>query len=161
MGWGVKISPVRLPLALLGPAILIAACSTPENRRELYNTSSTNGPWHDYERRLDAAAETGQAPGDMGHAAADPGTPTPLSADGNNTGGTTVVRGGRPTRQSKTAPLAPDQMTLPSSVPAPAAVPSPAGVPSSPISTDPTFPAPATSAPPAAPTSVPVNPPTT
>ena len=164
----VKFLPTLSALALPGLAVLsLAACSTPANRRELYNTNSANGPWHDYERRLDASEETGVAPGDMGRAAGPgpEGTASPV-------GGTTVVRGSRPIPQPKSAPLTPDPTALPSNAPvpgatgpapAPATVPAPADVPSSPTTTDPSAPAApggATTAPPADP-ATPPNPPTT
>ena len=155
--------PLSRPLALLGLAISLAACSTPANRRELYNTSNANGPWHDYERRLDASEETGVAPGDMGHAAGV--LPPPTAAPGSNIGGTTIVRGKRPTPQPKSEPMPADQTTLPSNT-APAAVPAPASVPaspSSPTTADPSAPAAPgsqTTSPPADPGAVPPNPPT-
>ncbi len=165
-GDGVKFLPTLRPLALLGLAISFAACSTPENRRELYNSTEGNGPWHDYARRMDAAEETGVAPGDMGHPVGLPGGPA-TAGDGNNTTGTTVVRGSRVTRQPKSAPIISDPTVLPSgqaAPTAPAVVPAPAGVPSSPTTTDtaaPAAPGGATTVPPSDPTSVPVNPPTT
>ena len=146
---------------MLGLAISLAACSTPANRRELYNTSSANGPWHDYERRLDASDETGVAPADMGHAAG----VLPPPAPGSNVGGTTIVRGNRPTPPPKSEPLPADQTTLPSSA-VPPAVPAPASVPASPTSpttADPSAPAAPgspTTSPPADPGPVPPNPPT-
>jgi hypothetical protein len=158
---GVKFLPTFRPVALLSMMLSLVACSTPANRRELYNTADANGPWHDYERRLDAAEETGAAPGDMGHAAE-----ASLPA-GNNTGATTIVRS-RATPLPKSAPVTPDATVLPSNqpqpAPAPGSVPAPASVPASPTTSDPGAPAApgsATTAPPTDPTAVPVNPPGT
>ena len=70
-------------------AVALAACATPANRRELYNTAdSKSGSWHDYDRRRKAEALTGVSggatpssiPANRGKATAPPpsGTPGPL-----------------------------------------------------------------------------------
>ena len=157
-----KFLPIHRPLALLGLALSLAACSTPENRRELYNTSGGNGPWHDYERRMDASDETGVPPGDMGHGVGGPAGPA------GTVGVQPPGRTGRVTPPPKSAPITTDATALPSNaapsnVPAPANVPASPSAPSSPTTTDPSAPAAPGSqmtAPPADPGPVPPNPPT-
>ena len=61
-------------------AVALGACSTPANRRELYNTSySQSGSWHDYSRRRQAEAVTGISGGTAPSAVTGrnkPGTPS-------------------------------------------------------------------------------------
>ncbi len=59
-----KFLPSLSPLALASLALALSACANPANRRELYNTSQAeSGPWHDYDRRRMAEAETGVSGG--------------------------------------------------------------------------------------------------
>lgn len=72
-----KFLPFLRPTALLLAAATLAACSTPANRRELYNTSdSKSGAWHDYDRRRQAEAETGVSGGVAPSALPNSGKPT-------------------------------------------------------------------------------------
>jgi hypothetical protein len=56
---GVKFLPVLRPAILLSCVAVLCGCATAANRRDLYNTTKANGPWHDYERNRLAEADTG------------------------------------------------------------------------------------------------------
>ena len=100
-----KFLPVLRPLVLLAAALSLNACATPANRRQLYNTSEPNGPWHDYARRRAAETAVGLPPGSTVQTATSTGV-TP-----SNT---------RPTPQPRSGPLTSDPTSLPSSnMPAP------------------------------------------
>lgn len=91
---------------MLAVAASLAACETPANRRELYNTTEANGPWHDYARRREAEADAGLPPGSTSTV---PNNPAPITQ-----------RGSRPTPQPRSAPLQSDPTSLPSvNTPAP------------------------------------------
>ncbi len=94
---------------LVVTALTLNACETPANRRELYNTSEANGPWHDYARRREAEAEVGLPPGSTSIA---PASTAPV---------TSMPRTGNRRRRSRAAgPLQTDPTALPStSTPAP------------------------------------------
>ncbi len=101
--WGGRVNflPVLRPVVLMAAAVSLAACETPANRRELYNTSEPNGVWHDYERRQEAEAEVGLP---AGSTSTSPGTASaPLT-----------TRGSRPTAQPRSGPLQADPTSLPS-----------------------------------------------
>ncbi len=101
----VKFLPVFRPLVLLAAALTLNACETPANRRELYNTSEPNGPWHDYARRREAEAAVGLPPGSTVQ------TSTSTGVTPRNT---------KPTPQPRSGPLSADPTTLPSTnTPAP------------------------------------------
>ncbi len=81
------------------------ACETAANRRELYNTSEPNGPWHDYARRREAETAVGLPP----------------NSTVTNSSSTGVTPSNiRPTPQPRSGPLTSDPTALPSSnMPAP------------------------------------------
>ena len=115
-----KFLPSLSPLALSALALALSSCANPANQRELYNTSQANsGPWHDYERRREAEAETGVSggtaptvvPGARGRATAQP----PSSA---LPAGTTVAPGAPAAPPAVGAPV-PAQATDTSSTAAP------------------------------------------
>ena len=90
---------------MMATAFTLNACDTPANRRELYNTSEPNGPWHDYARRRETEAAVG-LPANS--------TVTTSSSTGVTPSNT------RPTPQPRSGPLTSDPTTLPSSnTPAP------------------------------------------
>ena len=94
-------------------AVTLGACSTPANRRELYNVSEGNsGPWHDYSRRRQAEAETGIS-GGVAPAALPGRTRSTLPPAPSGTPGPLP----EPTLQSPMSPAAPP----PAAVPPPAA----------------------------------------
>ena len=152
-GGGVKFLPSFSPLALVSLTLVLSSCSTPANRRELYNTSmADSGPWHDYDRRREAEAETGVSagsaptvvPGTRGRATAQPkssdlpaGTapapasagapPAPAQVTESSTTGAPPVPVNPP---SAVAPTVPDAAAPAAATPAPAdAAPAPAPVP--------------------------------
>ena len=84
----------------MATAVSLAACETPANRRELYNTSEPNGAWHDYARRREAEVEVGLPPGST---STSPGTANaPITQHGT-----------RPTPQPRSGPLQTAPTTLP------------------------------------------------
>ena len=94
-----KFLLVFRPLVLLATALTLNACDTPANRRQLYNTSEPNGPWHDYARRGEAETAVGLPPGS--------------TATNTNSMGVTP-RNTRPTPQPRSGPLSADPTSLPS-----------------------------------------------
>ncbi len=145
--WGnrVKFLPSLSPLALASLALALCACANPANRRELYNTSQAeSGPWHDYERRRQAEAETGVSAGTAPTVVSGTrGRPTAPPANSALPPGTAPAPGG---------PSAPAQVTESSSTGAP---PVPINPPS-PVSE--AAPAPAATPDPAAPAATPAAP---
>ena len=96
---------------LVATVLTLNACETPANRRELYNTSEPNGPWHDYARRREAESEVGLPPGSTSMASA--ATVTTSAPGGPRTSN-------RPTPQPRSGPIQADPTSLPSSnTPAP------------------------------------------
>lgn len=82
-----KFLPSLSSLALLPLLLTLSSCasSDPANLRQLYNAPlADNGPWHDYERRRQAEAETGvsggTAPTVVPGAAGRPTAPPPSSS---------------------------------------------------------------------------------
>ena len=94
----------------LATAAALAACDTPANRRELYNTTEPNGAGHDYARRRDAEKDAGLPAGSTSVAPASVGGPATPQPRGSN----------RPTPQPRSGPLQADPTILPSAnAPAP------------------------------------------
>ena len=107
-------------------ALALSSCANPANRRELYNTSQADsGPWHDYERRREAEAQTGISGGASPSAVSGTrGRPTAQPRTSNLPAGTSPAPAGTPAAQgTDTTSGAPPAPVNP---PAPAAVATPA-----------------------------------